>query len=148
MSAKITGSADTADLGFEVLPGPANGELSPADNVGSTPVVLTPIAATPAIAHAPNGVVTTTDPAWLGGSLTTTRGWQRCEPDGTACVTIPGANGLSYTVGPQDAGKTLRAVFTAANAAGTTTLTTTPLTLPDSALSAGPAQRTSLATAT
>jgi outer membrane protein OmpA-like peptidoglycan-associated protein len=148
VSAKVTGSADTADLGFEVAPGPANGELDPADNVGSVPVVLTPKATTPVLSHAADGVVTTTDPTWLGGSLTTSRRWQRCDPDGTACADIPGATGLTYTVGAQDAGKTLRAVFTATNAAGTTTLDTATLALPQTTIASGPAQRTTLDDAT
>ncbi|WP_028062074.1 lectin-like domain-containing protein [Solirubrobacter soli] len=148
VTGKVTGAADTADLGFEVAPGPANGELNPADNVGSVPVVLTPKATTPTIAHAANGVVTTADPTWLGGSLTTSRRWQRCEADGTNCTDIPGATGLTYTVGAQDAGKTLRAVFSATNGAGTTELPTATLALPQTAITAGPAQRTTLAGAT
>ena len=148
VSATVTNSADTADLDFEALPGPANGELTPGDNVGTSAVVLTPVATTPSLTHGANGVVTTTDPSWLGGSLTTARRWQRCDADGTACTDIPGATSLTYVVTPQDAGKTLRAVFTATNAAGTTTLTTTPLPLPETAIGSGPAQRTTLDEAT
>lgn len=36
--------------------------------------------------------------------------WQRCQPDGSACVDIPGAKGFTYTVGPEDVGKRLRFV--------------------------------------
>ena len=57
VSAKVAGNADVADLGFEAAPGPANGELNPADNVGTTAVVLTPKAATPSLTHTSNGVV-------------------------------------------------------------------------------------------
>lgn len=71
-----------------------------------------------------------------GATLTATRGrwngtrpilfafqWLRCNAQGEACVSIPGAVAQSYTVSGTDPGRTLRVRVTARNAQGTATAT-------------------------
>jgi hypothetical protein len=52
---------------------------------------------------------------------TFTFGWLRCEPDSGLCLPVLGANGPNYVLRASDAGRTLRAVVTASNSAGTAT---------------------------
>jgi subtilisin family serine protease len=44
--------------------------------------------------------------------------WQRCDSQGGKCAAIGGATSYTYTLAEGDAGKTLRVVVTASNAAG------------------------------
>jgi hypothetical protein len=46
--------------------------------------------------------------------------WERCELDGTTCVTIGGADRRSYTLGPDDVGKRIRARVRASDHGGDT----------------------------
>jgi hypothetical protein len=52
--------------------------------------------------------------------------WQRCAADGTACATIAGATGTSYTLTDDDAGSVLEAVVTATNDGGSSSAVSSP----------------------
>jgi hypothetical protein len=52
--------------------------------------------------------------------------WRRCLPDGTGCVTIPGATAQEYTAVGADAGHALRVRVTGSNANGATQLSSMP----------------------
>jgi hypothetical protein len=56
-------------------------------------------------------------------SLVLSHQWQRCLPDGTGCVDLPGATDGIYTPGTADVGHTLRVVETATNRSGSATAT-------------------------
>jgi hypothetical protein len=64
--------------------------------------------------------------SWTGtGTIAYTYSWQRCNSLHASCGTIPGQTGSSYVlVAPSDVGHTFRAVITATNAAGETTVRT------------------------
>lgn len=102
-----------------------------ADHVrtGLSPVAMTP----PGITGAP--VVGSTLQAGTGTWAEATKPagfsyeWRRCDVAGAACVAIPGATGSMYVLTPADAGATLRVAVTAANAAGTTEVVSTPSSL-------------------
>jgi hypothetical protein len=55
--------------------------------------------------------------------------WQRCDPSGSACQTLPGANAATLALGADEVGATLRALVTARDANGSLTLPT-PATAP------------------
>jgi hypothetical protein len=52
--------------------------------------------------------------------------WQRCDTAGEACAEIGGAVERTYTLRPGDAGHRLRAVVTASDGAGSTSVTSPP----------------------
>ncbi len=56
------------------------------------------------------------------GSIAYGYEWQRCEADGTACESIPGAQAPSYTPLARDAGHALRVLVTAADHDGRTSV--------------------------
>lgn len=61
---------------------------------------------------------------WTGGVQAYTFQWQLCDEDGNACVNVTGATGRTYNVRSGDDGGTMRALVTAQNAAGKTTVNT------------------------
>jgi hypothetical protein len=56
---------------------------------------------------------------WTGAPSSFEYAWSRCDASGNGCAAIDGATAASYTVGPADAGSTLRAVVTASNTVAT-----------------------------
>ncbi len=52
--------------------------------------------------------------------------WQRCGEGGTGCAPIPGATGSRYTPVEADAGSVLAVTVTATNAAGSSSVSSTP----------------------
>lgn len=52
--------------------------------------------------------------------------WQRCDADGTNCVDISGADGLSYEVTSGDIGKTIKFKVTGTNTEGSADATSEP----------------------
>ncbi|MCU0313483.1 MAG: hypothetical protein MUC84_05405, partial [Solirubrobacteraceae bacterium] len=64
---------------------------------------------------------------WSGTpAITYVRQWQRCDGAGANCADIPGADGASLVLGPDDVGRTLRVTVTATNAGGQGTATSAP----------------------
>src|SRR5581483_10036471 len=64
---------------------------------------------------------------WSGTApMTYAYGWQRCDASGAACAAVAGAQSASYQPVAADVGHTLRAVVSAANAAGTASSTSQP----------------------
>ena len=93
--------------------------------VGDAPQADTP----PAITGTPaeGQTLTTSNGTWTGTApFTYTYQWQRCDAAGANCSAISGATSATYQPGPADVGKTLRAVVTATNSAGSDTQTTAP----------------------
>jgi CHRD domain len=56
--------------------------------------------------------------------------WSLCNGNGNACLSIAGATGQSYGVGPGDGGMSLRATVTATNASGSTSATSADRLIP------------------
>ena len=66
--------------------------------------------------------LTASNGTWTGTApITFTYQWKRCDSFGLACVSIPGATGLTYTVVDADGGSTLLVAVTAQNAGGVVT---------------------------
>ena len=61
----------------------------------------------------------TSNGTWNGGTTGFAYQWRRCDAAGANCVDIAGATNQNYTLVGADATKTIRAVVTASNAAGT-----------------------------
>lgn len=59
--------------------------------------------------------LTAGDGDWTGAPSSFDYAWKRCDATGATCVPIDGATAATYTVGPDDAGATLRAVVTGSN---------------------------------
>jgi hypothetical protein len=78
--------------------------------------------------RAQEGLVLTLRPGeWKGGDpITFAYQWQRCDAKGRACGDVEGATATTYDVTAPDLSSTLRAVVTARNVAGSTTVTTKP----------------------
>jgi len=68
--------------------------------------------------------MTVSNGTWTGGVTSYTYQWQRCDQNGQACINIAGATSTTYGVRSDDVGSTLRALVTAQNAAGRTTVST------------------------
>jgi hypothetical protein len=68
--------------------------------------------------------LTASNGTWTGGATTFTYQWQRCDENGSACVNVAGATSKTYGVRSADQGNTMRALVTAANTAGKTTVNT------------------------
>ena len=54
----------------------------------------------------------------VDGSPAVSQQWQRCARDGSACVDVPGADGLTYVLGADDVGRRVRVLETASNSEG------------------------------
>lgn len=67
----------------------------------------------------PGRALTETHGAWANSPASFAYQWEHCDPSGRGCVLIPGATTRTYTVGPADAGHTVRVRESAANANGT-----------------------------
>jgi hypothetical protein len=52
--------------------------------------------------------------------------WQRCDADGTGCVTLVGEQQRTYTLDANDVGRTVRVLVTAVNADGSATVASNP----------------------
>lgn len=83
----------------------------------------------PSISGTPEvGQTLTGDPGtWTGAPPPDlTYQWQRCDADGTNCVDISGAEGLTYEVTSDDIGKTIKFKVTGTNTEGTADATSDP----------------------
>ena len=60
---------------------------------------------------------------WTESPTSFTYRWRSCDASGVGCADIAGATDSTYVVGTGDAGRTIRVVVTAANAAGSTAAT-------------------------
>ena len=64
---------------------------------------------------------------WTGTDpISYTYQWQRCDGDGTNCGNVDGATSLEYALTDADVGHTLRIVARGTNAAGTSSVISTP----------------------
>jgi hypothetical protein len=61
---------------------------------------------------------------WVGGSVTYSYQWERCDINGNNCTNIAEGTAMSYTPSDADVGDTLRAVVTATNSYGASSVTT------------------------
>jgi hypothetical protein len=93
----------------------------------STPVAAAPPAnaTPPSVSGDPSdGGTLTVDPGtWTGTPPDLTYQWQRCDADGSNCVSIAGETGSSYILGSDDVGHAVTVVVTASNPAGDATST-------------------------
>lgn len=94
--------------------------------------------------------VTTSNGDWVMGArpiTSFTYQWQHCAPVGTPCADLPGATAQSYNVTAADERRSMRAVVTATNSVGSTSMTSAHVVVPDTtapetAISSGPSGTT------
>ncbi len=94
---------------------PANSS-APTVLAPSQPLVAAALSSNPGTWSAPTGA----------GTITYSYQWEDCNPQGTNCTAITGAQTASYTPTPNDADHTLRLLVNAANNDGTTSAISTP----------------------
>jgi hypothetical protein len=70
----------------------------------------------------PGGELTVSNGSWNPAATSFTYQWQRCDSSGAGCLNIAGATGKAYGVRSVDAGNRLRALVTAHNTGGQTTV--------------------------
>lgn len=68
------------------------------------------------------GTLTVSNGSWSPSATSFQRQWQRCQSDGSNCLNIDGATGMTYGVRTIDAGNRIRALVTAHTSAGQTTI--------------------------
>jgi outer membrane protein OmpA-like peptidoglycan-associated protein len=140
----ITGTpaagTDFAQLGFESQPIGDTGDLNPSDNAAVDTTTLTPVFdSVPTFTLSSAGTATAALGTFRGGSIVTTRQWQRCDADGTNCAGITGATNPTYATSVSDRGHSIRFTQTATNSAGATTSNSLPyLAFPETTLATGP----------
>src|SRR5207247_95205 len=61
--------------------------------------------------------------SWSGAPTSFAYQWRRCDSAGAGCTSVTGATSKTYTLQSADAGRTLRIVVTATNAAGSASAT-------------------------
>jgi hypothetical protein len=91
------------------------------------PAAAAPLAAAPVNTGAPavsgqayvGKTLTTSKGSWQNGPTAYSYQWARCDGNGNGCVQIDGATSSSYIATSADIGRTLEALVTATNAAGT-----------------------------
>jgi virginiamycin B lyase len=71
-------------------------------------------------------ILTATPGGWSNEPSEFTYQWQACNASGDGCTDIPGALGNSYFLEPSDVGHTMRAVVSATNLAGASTVASLP----------------------
>jgi Ig domain of plant-specific actin-binding protein len=117
--------------------------MSPASTDVTEPVVVD-------TAPTATGVPTLSGTAQVGAALQTSNGtwsgtapmsttiqWSRCASNGSGCVALGGATGVSYTPVQADVGSTLRASVTATNGGGSASSTSAPSSVVVAAPSGG-----------
>ena len=104
-------TAAVAPASSDPIPDPPNNEVAP---------TITGSARSGNTLQVERGHWTGTDP------IAYTYRWQRCDGDGTNCVDIDGATSLEYALTDDDVGHTLRIVARGTNAAGTSSVISTP----------------------
>jgi sugar lactone lactonase YvrE len=90
--------------------------------------------ALPALAAAPAPTGTTTQGqtltavpgTWANAPTAYSYQWERCNTAGASCANVAGANSSSYTLTGNDAGATIRALVTATNVTGSSTVASNP----------------------
>jgi len=115
----------TASAGAATAASAASVAVSPA----GTPPTARPAAVTPpAIAGTAQvgQTLTSSVGTWSGAPTKFAYSWQRCDPSGASCATIPKATASHYTLTPDDLGSTLVAVVTATGTGGATSTPTSP----------------------
>lgn len=70
----------------------------------------------------PGETLTVSNGSWSPAATSFTYQWQRCDTDGTNCLNVVGSTGKSYGVRTLDIGHRMRALVTAHNASGQTTV--------------------------
>lgn len=103
-----------------VVGGPGSGRAASATAPANT--------GTPTISGTPQvGATLTADPGtWSGNPTSYAYSWSRCDKNGNACASIPGATAKTYKLQQADLGSTLRITVTASNADGATDSTSAP----------------------
>ena len=66
--------------------------------------------------------LSTTNGAWSGEPTSYTYQWRHCNTSGHSCTNISGATGSRYTLAASDVGETMRVMVTAANSAGSSSM--------------------------
>jgi adhesin/invasin len=123
-AAYVLGAADVgASLTVTEVASNDWGDSAPVSSAATAPVangvpavVAAPVIAGPAVAGQTLSLQRGT---WTNGPSSYTEQWLRCDAHGGQCQPIPGGTAMSYRVGAQDVGGTLRVQESAANPLGT-----------------------------
>src|SRR5438045_3064434 len=108
-------------LAFALLVVPVLATSAAAGNNSSAPGQSAPVSSVlPTIDGTPTvgNTLTAGSGTWTGPSATYAYQWDRCDPSGAACSTIPTATTQSYAPAATDVGSTVRVVVTATNRNG------------------------------
>jgi hypothetical protein len=119
-----------ADAGYEIRSevlasnavGPASSGYAP--SVRTTPVLVQPKLSSPPVVSGKAGLgqqLSTTTGVWTNGPTGYQYKWQRCDTNGSNCVSIPGAHSSQYTLVTADVGHRIRSMVLADNVAGAAT---------------------------
>jgi outer membrane protein OmpA-like peptidoglycan-associated protein len=142
---KITGiptpTSDYAQMTIESEPRGDTGELDPEKERASTKTDLTPLfEKEPTFTLTANGEASATTASALGGDISYSYAWQRCEADGSSCADIAGAEASTYHTTNADIGHTIRFTQTASNSAGSSTIDSAIYELPTAEITSAPAR--------
>jgi len=143
---KITGTptatTDYAQMTIESEPRGDTGELDPEEERATATTNLTPLfQKTPSFTLAGGGDASATAVSALGGEVSYSYAWQRCEVSGASCTDIAGAESTAYQTTGADLGHTLRFTETATNSAGSATVNSAIYkTLPTAVITSAPAR--------
>ncbi|MFA4928504.1 MAG: hypothetical protein WC558_08305, partial [Patulibacter sp.] len=139
ITSRLTDDANDSSLRFSADPTGDTTELTPADNVADARSDVTPgIALPPTIALSESGLATATVGTAIGGNLTRSLQWLRCDADGANCAEISGATGTGYLTTDADRGTALRVRETVTNTAGSAFATSVAVTVPGTPVEAEP----------
>jgi outer membrane protein OmpA-like peptidoglycan-associated protein len=141
---KITGTptatTDYAQVTVESEPRGDTGELDPEAERATVRTDLTPLfEQEPSFTLTADGEADATTASALGGEISYSYAWQRCEASGTACADIPGAQSPAYHTTGADTGHTIRFSQTASNSAGSATIDSAVYQLPTTEIISQPA---------
>ena len=107
------------------------GTLSSSSPATSPPPAAPANTATPQVTGSTmeGQMVSTSNGSWTNGPTSYSYSWQDCDGSGGNCTNVSGANSSSYTLSNGDVGHTMRAVVTASNAGGSTSVSSPATTL-------------------
>lgn len=144
-----TTTADYAQMTVESEPRGDTGELDPEKERATARTDLTPLfEQEPSFTLAADGKADATTASALGGDISYSYAWQRCQAGGISCIDIPGAGAPTYHTTGADMGYTIRFTQTASNSAGKTTIDSAAYQLPTTEITSAPTRYTASGEAT
>jgi len=102
--------------------GSASATSDPTGVIGSTNGPTNTVKPAVSGSTLPGSELTVSTGSWTPAVTSYTYQWQRCDATGAGCLNVAGATGKTYGVRTLDAGHTMRALVTAINSKGQTTV--------------------------